>query len=117
MSRPSREGYGEENDFCQRASASGYRHLIAGNVFVAHARSQSFGIERRERLGRAGMLVLRERWPNYEADVGATLFSFERRVLDWRVRRIHATASVLQPQPRAIAHARRRRSGTGVRLR
>lgn len=96
------EGYGEENDFCQRASARGYRHLVAGNVFVAHARSQSFGIERRERLGRAGMQVLRERWPNYETEVGAMLFSFERRVLDWRVRRIHALAPLLQPLPRVL---------------
>ena len=96
------QGYGEENDFCQRASARGYRHLIAGNVFVAHARSQSFGVERRERLGRAGMQVLRTRWPNYEADVGSMLFSFERRVLDWRVRRIHAMAPLLQPLPRVL---------------
>lgn len=81
------QGYGEENDFCQRASASGWRHRIAGNVLVRHARSASFGEERRRRLGEAGMAVLRERWPDYEADVGRTLFSFERRVLDWRVRR------------------------------
>ena len=41
------QGYGEENDFCQRASARGLRHLIAGNVYVRHARSASFGHERR----------------------------------------------------------------------
>jgi GT2 family glycosyltransferase len=86
------QGYGEENDFCQRACAAGYRHVITGNVLVRHARSRSFGHERRESLGRAGMQVLRERWPHYEEEVGATLFSFERRVLDWRVRRIHADA-------------------------
>ena len=96
------QGYGEENDFCQRASARGYRHVIAGNVFVGHARSQSFGIERRESLGRAGMQVLRERWPNYEADVGATLHSFERQVLDWRVRRIYASAAQCMPRPRML---------------
>ncbi|MFZ2235647.1 MAG: glycosyltransferase [Dokdonella sp.] len=83
------QGYGEENDWCQRAEAAGYLHLIAGNVLVHHLRTQSFGIERRESLGRAGMMVLRERWPNYENAVGATLFSFERRVLDWRVRRCY----------------------------
>lgn len=96
------KGYGEENDFCQRACAAGYRHLIAGNVFVRHARSRSFGHERREMLGRAGMQVLRERWPDYERDIGRTLFSFERRVLDWRVRRIHADARIRNPQPRAL---------------
>ena len=87
------EGYGEENDFCQRASARRFRHVIAGNVFVHHERSRSFGHERRARLGEAGMAVLRQRWPNYEADVGASLFSFERLVLDWRVRRVFAGAS------------------------
>jgi GT2 family glycosyltransferase len=97
------QGYGEENDFCQRASARGYRHLIAGNVYVRHERSASFGHERRAKLGEAGMAVLRERWPNYERDVGATLFSFERRVLDWRVRRIFADASANEPRMRVLA--------------
>jgi hypothetical protein len=96
------QGYGEENDFCQRASARGLRHLIAGNVYVRHARSASFGHERRVALGRAGMAVLRERWPNYEADVEASLHSFERRVLDWRVRRIFATADAQVPRMRVL---------------
>lgn len=93
------QGYGEENDFCQRASAQGLRHVIAGPVFVHHARSLSFGTARREALGQAGMRVLRERWPRYEADVAASLFSHERRVLDWRVRWLYAQAS-MQPLPR-----------------
>ncbi|MEO7200035.1 MAG: glycosyltransferase, partial [Dokdonella sp.] len=86
------QGYGEENDFCQRACALGMRHVIAGNVLVHHERSLSFGHERRASLGRAGMQILRQRWPNYERDVGASLFSFARRVLDWRVRRLYAAA-------------------------
>ncbi|HNR92605.1 MAG TPA: glycosyltransferase [Dokdonella sp.] len=97
------QGYGEENDFCQRASARGWRHVIAGNVFVHHARSQSFGAERRQALGRAGMAVLRERWPDYEREVGATLHSFARRVLDWRVRRCYALAERgWRARPRAL---------------
>jgi GT2 family glycosyltransferase len=87
------QGYGEENDFCQRAARLELRHVIAGNVLVRHARSQSFGEERRLALGNAGMRVLRQRWPDYERDVGENLFSFERRVLDWRVRRLFAAAS------------------------
>ena len=84
----------------------GLRHLIAGNVYVHHARSASFGHERRAELGAAGMAVLRERWPNYEADVAATLHSFERRVLDWRVRRIYATAEASAPGLRVLAMER-----------
>jgi GT2 family glycosyltransferase len=96
------QGYGEENDFCQRASARGMRHLIAGNVYVHHSRSASFGHERRAQLGVAGMQVLRERWPDYENDVAATLYSYERRVLDWRVRRIFATADGRRPELRVL---------------
>jgi GT2 family glycosyltransferase len=83
-------GYGEENDLCQRAEQAGFRHVIAGDVLVQHERSVSFGEARRTALGVQGMAVLRERWPEYEAQVCATLWSFERRVLDWRVRRLYA---------------------------
>jgi hypothetical protein len=66
--------------------------VVAGNVLVRHARSASFGDERRATLGRAGMAVLRERWPRYEEDVARSLHSYQRRVLDWRVRRTWAAA-------------------------
>lgn len=94
------QGYGEENDWCQRACAHGFTHVIAGNVLVRHARSQSFGLERRAVLGEAGARVIRERWPTYDAQVGATLFSPERLALDWRVRRVYAGAP---PLPRVLA--------------
>lgn len=99
-------GYGEENDLCQRAERAGFRHVIAGDVFVAHARSASFGEARRAALGAQGMAVLRQRYPDYEEKVGATLFSFERRVLDYRVRRIYSDSdgfyAALLPQPRVL---------------
>ncbi|MEP6485260.1 MAG: glycosyltransferase [Rudaea sp.] len=108
-------GYGEENDLCQRAERAGYRHVIAGDVFVAHARSASFGDERRAELGARGMAVLRQRYPDYEAKVGATLFGFARRVLDYRVRRIYADSDGVYAEfpPRArclrvLAHAEQR---------
>ncbi|MGA8278442.1 MAG: glycosyltransferase [Rhodanobacteraceae bacterium] len=96
-------GYGEENDLCQRASMLGWHHVIAGNVFVGHARSQSFGDRERDTLGRAGMAALRERYPDYETQIEAALFSFERRVLDWRVRRLFSDArSDNAPLPRLL---------------
>ncbi|MDE1883790.1 MAG: glycosyltransferase, partial [Rhodospirillales bacterium] len=39
-------GYGEENDFCARAAALGYRNVAAGGVLVEHKESISFGDER-----------------------------------------------------------------------
>jgi GT2 family glycosyltransferase len=99
-------GYGEENDLCQRAERVGFRHLIAGDVFVAHVRSASFGDDRRARLGEQGMAVLRQRYPDYEEKVGATLYSFARRVLDYRVRRIYADAAHAPvPRPRMLVIA------------
>jgi hypothetical protein len=99
-------GYGEENDLCQRAERAGFRHLIAGDVLVAHARSASFGDERRAQLGRQGMAVLRQRYPDYEDKVGATLYSFARRVLVYRVRRIYADADhASPPRPRMLVLA------------
>lgn len=102
-------GYGEENDLCQRAERAGFRHAIAGDVLVQHERSASFGDERRVALGEQGMAVLRERYPDYEANVGATLWSFERRVLDWRVRRLYAGTdghyAAHPPRPRIVIDA------------
>ena len=36
-------GYGEENDFCQRAAAHGWRNVLCDNAFVAHRGGASFG--------------------------------------------------------------------------
>lgn len=35
-------GYGEENDWCMRASAHGYRHLLCDDAYVVHAGGASF---------------------------------------------------------------------------
>ena len=97
-------GYGEENDLCQRAARVGLRHVIAGDVLVRHARSASFGEERRRMLGEQGMAVLRQRYPRYEDNVGAMLFSAERRELETRVRGIYAAATpATAPYPRILA--------------
>ena len=50
------------------------------------------------------MAVLRQRYPRYEADVGATLFSAARRELETRVRNIYAAATpATAPRPRILA--------------
>jgi GT2 family glycosyltransferase len=102
-------GYGEENDLCQRAEQAGFRHVIAGHVLVHHERSTSFGDARRAALGAQGMQVLRSRYPDYENKVGATLYSFARRVLDYRVRRVYADRDGVYkaqpPRPRVLLTA------------
>lgn len=63
-------GYGEENDFCQRAIAGGWQNLIAADTYVWHWGSTSFAATRRHRI-RHAMEVMAARYPKYHADVAA----------------------------------------------
>ena len=51
-------GYGEENDFCMRALKSGWRHVLAGDVFIYHEGSVSFSEERFELMKAASSALL-----------------------------------------------------------
>lgn len=59
-------GYGEENDFCRRAAAQGFRNVHCSNVYVLHIGGVSFGAEKLTRVAHA-MRVLDERYPDYHA--------------------------------------------------
>ncbi len=56
-------GYGEENDFCMRAAAKGWKHKLACDVFVYHAGNVSFG-EASTRQ-QAAMRILIGKHPGY----------------------------------------------------
>jgi GT2 family glycosyltransferase len=58
-------GYGEENDFCMRAAALGWRHVAAANTYVWHWGGRSFGVEKPQRIALA-MQTLRRLHPHYE---------------------------------------------------
>src|SRR5262249_29292068 len=62
------KGYGEETDFCQRASHRGWIHLLAGDVFVFHLGETSFGASSEERKAKA-LAIMRKRYPAYEQSV------------------------------------------------
>ena len=62
------KGYGEENDFCRRAHAAGWRNLHALDTFVLHAGGVSFGDSKSARE-LAAMETLRRLYPDYEAEV------------------------------------------------
>lgn len=47
-------GYGEENDYCIRALDAGYELAIADDIYVYHAKSKSFGHEKRKDLSGKG---------------------------------------------------------------
>ena len=54
-------GYGEENDFCIRAIDAGFELAIADDVFVFHAKSKSFGHEKRKELSLKGSKSLKHK--------------------------------------------------------
>lgn len=57
-------GYGEENDFCERARARGWRHVLDDATFVFHRGGGSFGAESGPRVRRA-LRVLARLHPGY----------------------------------------------------
>ncbi|HEX9274987.1 MAG TPA: glycosyltransferase [Casimicrobiaceae bacterium] len=57
-------GYGEENDFCLRATAAGYRNVLCEDAFVLHLGGSSFG-DKRAGLAERNMALLLERHPRY----------------------------------------------------
>jgi GT2 family glycosyltransferase/glycosyltransferase involved in cell wall biosynthesis len=61
-------GYGEENDWCQRAEKAGWRNLHLANCFVYHAGGVSFGEEQQALVDKAQVL-LAQKHPRYAADI------------------------------------------------
>lgn len=62
------KGYGEENDWCQRAAKSGWPNYHQANVFVYHKGGVSFDIEQHPRKARA-LELLTLKHPDYDAKV------------------------------------------------
>ncbi|BFR50062.1 FkbM family methyltransferase [Nitratidesulfovibrio sp. HK-II] len=87
-------GYGEENDFCMRAAALGWRHLLAADVFVRHAGEMSFGDDAAP-LKEAAFETVQRLHPDYLRTVAAYCAADParpaRRALDLaRLRRVLA---------------------------
>lgn len=59
--------YGIEIDFCLRAGSAGFRHLLAGDVFVGHAGHGSFGAREAEGLADRTEQALVNLYPMYLA--------------------------------------------------
>jgi len=61
-------GYGEENDFCMRATALGWKHLVAADVYVAHSGAVSFSSRKQYRVKKA-MRTLDHLYPDYHGKI------------------------------------------------
>lgn len=55
------KGFGEEDDYCMRASNAGFGIMVATNTYVYHAKSKSYGSARRKELAKKGAVVLRNK--------------------------------------------------------
>lgn len=57
------KGYREENDWCEKASKLGYRHVLVPNLFVHHKHGGSFPSTERQALSDRNEAILRKRYP------------------------------------------------------
>ena len=73
-------GYGEEVDFCMRAARAGFRHVIAGDVFVKHVGEVSFRGAGSERRAEAQALV-DSLYPEFQVSLKAFLAADPLRAL------------------------------------
>lgn len=60
------KGYGEENDFCMRARAAGFRNVLCDDVYIVHLGGRSFG-PTGLKPGEESMRRLLSRHPDYLA--------------------------------------------------
>ena len=67
-------GYGEENEFCIRATSAGFEHIADDATFVFHEGQKSFGPEK-ARLTKKAMRTLRSFDPTYVPRVAAFIRS------------------------------------------
>lgn len=63
------KGYGEENDWCQRAIENGYKNIHVPNLFVYHKHGGSFPSEEKQRLISQNLAVLNNKHPNYDEEI------------------------------------------------
>lgn len=61
-------GYGEENDFCQRAIVAGWRNVHLCDTFVYHKGAVSFMGERHAKVERA-LSVINQLYPDYDRQI------------------------------------------------
>lgn len=78
------KGYGEENDWCQRAIKHGYKNVHVENLFVYHKHGGSFTSEEKTKLNNEHLKILAERYPNYSEDVA----NYCRRDLNRNIREL-----------------------------
>ena len=78
-------GYGEENDYCLRATGAGFTLAVADDVYVFHAQSRSYSTERRRLLSKAADVALARKHGQPPIDAGVLLCRSDRAIEGVRV--------------------------------
>ena len=63
------KGYGEENDWCQRAIKKAYKNIHITNLFVYHKHGGSFPSEEKQRLISQNLFTLNKKYPTYDEQI------------------------------------------------
>ncbi len=63
------KGYGEENDWCQRAIKAKYKNILVPNLFVYHKHGGSFPSKEKQTLITENYIKLLKKHPDYDRDV------------------------------------------------
>ena len=97
-------GYGEEVDWCLRATALGFEHVLDDATFVFHRGSASFGEEGKSR-SRAAQRILERRHPGYRRQIAAfTRDNPLRPVLDRIWDALQPPREPAAPEPLRLVH-------------
>jgi GT2 family glycosyltransferase/glycosyltransferase involved in cell wall biosynthesis len=80
------QGYGEENDFCMRATAAGFYHLLCTNTYVVHRGGRSFQAET-QTLKENNLKALLQLYPDYSDQIAEFVAAdpiqpYRQRVVD-----------------------------------
>ncbi len=75
------QGYGEENDWCQRAIKAGYKNVLINNLFVYHKHGGSFEGRKRKHLMTRNMRSLLRKHPKYLRDIHAFIRNDPQRLM------------------------------------
>ena len=75
------KGYGEENDWCQRAIKSGYSNLLVPNLYVYHKHGGSFSANLKQQLLGENYAKLLQKHPNYDKQVDAYIQKNPHKIL------------------------------------
>ena len=96
-------GYGEENDFCQRALALGWRNVHALDTFVLHTGGVSFGARKAPRE-QAAWAILQQLHPGYAPAVEEFVRLDPARPYRNRLDMVRLRASA-RPRVLAVSHS------------